>query len=790
MNRRTKIGIAGLASVAVLASIAALWWLWPSGEKSKPGAEEASGYGTFIPVAEATGESSEDCPARRAADQSGMSGAEARLHVHGNLSGTMWCVAPEAGESASLVFDLGRVEPLGEMWIWNYNEHDNNSSNGSLTERGLRDVSVFLSTDGHTWDEWKGDGYPYRFAKADGSERLRATNLDDGENGPVRFAGTPARYVKLTAAEKAGKGNWSTREERVFGLSEVRFYRYAGAVVYGGRIDPAGARDSSGNEAESRPENVVNRYGMAGDYGKDGVHGNDARAMWLARGTEGGPPALTVDLGGTYPLGEMWVWNYNAAEDGGTAAAASGIRDVGIYYSLDAKEWTELQGDGHPYRFAQADGAERLAATNLEGGGPVEFGGATARYVKLVPQGGAGEGNWGAEQAGQALYGLSELRFFSGAGLAVEPEPEWTGLFSRYEGWTGADGIFSIPVDGADQPGSADDASRTVFLFSDTYAGQVNPVTRARDSGAIVNNSVAMLEGAMPDPEAIRFEWVPKSADISMFAPHTPLSETMPGSWYWLQDGIVRDGRLILFPLLMVKDPAQPPGFQFATRGVSRISVPMTEDGPDYAAQTQEDTPLFKKLPDGGEIAFGAGIMDNSAEAGAPDPDGYIYVYGYKIDPEGVKRLIVARVLPEAIGDDGEWRFWDGRDWTERIEDSAELLDGVSPELSVTPISSGRWAGKYLLICEKDSISGYVAYSVGESPAGPFGPMTPIYYTTELDEGQDIVTYNAKAHPHLSRPGELLVTYNVNSTSLAANANNADIYRPHWLRIRELGPSS
>jgi len=791
MKRSVKIGIAACAAVLVLALAAMLAALWPPG--GKPAAEAASNRGAYIAVASATGAEADRCFARRAADQSGMSGAEARSHAHGNRGGTMWCVETKPGEAAVLTFDLGRVEPLGEMWIWNYNDNDNNSPDAPLTERGLRNVSLYLSADGDTWDEWKGDGYPFRLAKADGSERLSATNLDDGKASPVRFGGTTARYVRLEAAEKPGEGNWSSRGERVFGLAEARFYRYAGEVSYGGAIDPAGASDTSGDEADSRPENAVNRYGILSGSGKDVKHGSDARTMWLAPGSGGEAPAITVNLGGTYPLGEMRVWNYNAAGagEGGNDPGAAGLRDVAIYYSLDGTEWSELRGDGYPYRLARADGSARLAATNLDGGGgPVRFGDASARYVKLVPQGGAGAGNWGAEENGQPLYGLSELRFFAGAGLAAEPEPEWTGLFSRYEGWTGADGIFSVPVGGSERPGSADSDAQTVFLFSDTYSGQANPMSRARESGAIVNNSIAMLSGGEPDPNAIRFEWVPKSADLSLFTPHTPLAAEMPGSWYWLQDGIVRDGKLIVFPLLMTKDPAQPPGFQFATRGVARIAVPMTENGPDYAAQTQEDTGLFKRLPDGGELAFGAGILDHTAEAATPDPDGYIYVYGYKIDAQGVKRLTVARTLPESIADDAKWRFWDGSGWSERIEDAAQLLDGVSPELSVTPMTWGRWKGKYVLVCEKDSISGLVAYSVGDSPYGPFAPLTPIYHTPELAEGQDIVTYNAKAHPHLSKDGELLVTYNVNSTSLAANANNADIYRPRWIRLRELAPPS
>ena len=64
----------------------------------------------------------------------------------------------------------------------------------------------------------------------------------------------------------------------------------------------------------------------------------------------------------------------------------------------------------------------------------------------------------------------------------------------------------------------------------------------------------------------------------------------------------------------------------------------------------------------------------------------------------------------------------------------------------------------------KDTLSGFVAYRVGDSPVGPSGEIIPVYYTPEKDQSKNIITYNAKAHPHLSQDGELLISYNVNST--------------------------
>src|SRR5690606_20915491 len=124
-----------------------------------------------------------------------------------------------------------------------------------------KDVRVYSSADGKAWDIWKGEGYPFRLAKADGAGKSRAANLEGEGSQPIRFEGLPARYVKLVADERPGRGNWSESGERTFGLSEARLYRYQRKVVYGGPIDPLSAAD--GTSGDTRPENVINRYGMS-----------------------------------------------------------------------------------------------------------------------------------------------------------------------------------------------------------------------------------------------------------------------------------------------------------------------------------------------------------------------------------------------------------------------------------------------------------------------------------------------------------------------------------------------
>jgi hypothetical protein len=73
---------------------------------------------------------------------------------------------------------------------------------------------------------------------------------------------------------------------------------------------------------------------------------------------------------------------------------------------------------------------------------------------------------------------------------------------------------------------------------------------------------------------------------------------------------------------------------------------------------------------------------------------------------------------------------------------------------------------------------------VGSSPVGPFGPRQKIWNTADDIKEKDLFTYNAKAHPALSKPGELLVSYNVNSFNFFEKIKQVpNLYRPRFVRI-------
>jgi hypothetical protein len=733
----------------------------------------------LAPVATTAGSVASGSKAVNATNNAGMSGYYGVQDTHDNEANgaTMWSTNANPGIHNWIQVDLGAVYPLGKMQVWNYNQP-------GATNRGIKNAQVLYSADGKTWSVLGGNGVTQQFAQASGSASQKADTTVD-------FGGLAARYVKIVPNAAAGDGNWGGA---AFGLSQLRIYRYASHVTASGQnVTVLDVAAGSVNSENTPALNTVNNHGMSGTSGQSDTHSNRSSEMWLTALNPGANNWIQFDLGGTYPLSEMHVWNYNA-QDG-----KSGIKNAQVQYSVNGRTWTTLG----TYQFAQASGSATQGPTDLVGGGAVPFNAVSVRYVKIVPNAGAGDGNWGT----QALFGLSQVRFYSAPGTIIEPERDWTSLVTRTSGWTGSDGIYTIAYNGYDAPGKANE-TQTLFLFSDTFVGNVNPVSKYRNVADFTNNTLGVLTGGSPDPANMDFIWGTNEngqTSSGLFVPKTPKASS--DGWYWLQDGLYLNDNIYISGMNVAPDPTQPPGWQFKVVGVSMIKVPLSNGQLDIAHQSQVDTSLLYHTefqwgtkPDGSpnmltqENQFGAGFMANTAEAGAPAPDGYIYIYGYQT-VFGVRGLLVARVLPEDFEDESKWKFYGNSGWTSDISQAKIISDNsvdVSPELSVTPIIGGPNDGKYRLIYSTGLFSGdhgLVKESISDTPYGPFGPATTLYYTPEdKSSASETYIYNAKAHPNISKPGELLITYNVNSTQDGGNVhyNNGDLYHPRFINMRQI----
>jgi hypothetical protein len=157
------------------------------------------------------------------------------------------------------------------------------------------------------------------------------------------------------------------------------------------------ATASSQNNKDMGPEKTLDGSGLDAD----GLHGVDAKTMWLSLKTGPQPTWIQYQFDKVYKVDQMLVWNSNQAME---PVLGIGAKDVKIEYSTDGTTWTAA-GD---FEFAQAAG-EPVAAEALD------LGGVMAKYVKLTIV-----ANWGGILK---QYGLSEVRFYYVPVAAREPQP-------------------------------------------------------------------------------------------------------------------------------------------------------------------------------------------------------------------------------------------------------------------------------------------------------------------------------------------------------------------------------
>ena len=361
----------------------------------------------------------------------------------------------------------------------------------------------------------------------------------------------------------------------------------------------------------------------------------------------------------------------------------------------------------------------------------------------------------------------------------------WDRVFTRTQGWTGADGAYSIDLGG-----------RTAWLYSDTWIGRIVDGKHAPGS-RLVNNTVGVHPTAKPD--TVRFAWGAKNKEGHPSAWVVPdRARIGPGwlakdarSWFWILDGeVVRtddDTRKLVFFLAHVGRRAGAKGvWSFEGLGGAIATVENFADDPADWKIRQHAIPhaIGRRDPrtQGGlavETSWGAAVWVQRGSKGKADT---LYVYGIRETEPFNKQLLLARVGAGSITDPKAWRFFDGAGWSAKLKDAKPIADGLVNELTIDRIEH---AGKsrFVMTHSEPVFGPHIFVRTAPRPEGPWSRRQAVYRIPGLDADAKHFPYAAKAHAHLSRPGELLITYVVNSHDFWKMFNDARIYRPRFVRV-------
>ena len=303
--------------------------------------------------------------------------------------------------------------------------------------------------------------------------------------------------------------------------------------------------------------------------------------------------------------------------------------------------------------------------------------------------------------------------------LTCTTADEWTALFDRREQkrtWLGADGIYSVALNGNDAFGSARGDTKTFFIFSDSLMGTSDAEGVVTWAPGQPSQTSAILTGKTADPDSISFVW--GNGGNMEFGWESHLF----GEHKWMLDCFVVDDAVYILGF---------PEEAWKPRQIDMVKIPIEEGEPVYRkySETENISQLWYRDGDTALYAYGIGVMMNTEAAGAPDPDGYIYLYGYRdaINQMSRKDLIVARVKESDFPDFSGTEYWDGKAWSNEITDSKALIKNISCEMSVTPVTTGPYKGKYMAIYTEWTESASMKYAIGDSPVGPFDRSVTVY---------------------------------------------------------------
>jgi hypothetical protein len=379
---------------------------------------------------------------------------------------------------------------------------------------------------------------------------------------------------------------------------------------------------------------------------------------------------------------------------------------------------------------------------------------------------------------------------------AVTPDAEWTAVFNRTEGWTGADAAGSIDLgDG-----------RTLWTFGDTWIGKIRDGKRLPGAW-MVNNSIAVhltdkaAPWRAPDPRDVHFVWGPNGKDGRPTAWAVPLAiagdAASANDWLWCNGGgavgVTRDGkgrRLIVFFFRVRRNPRGKGVWNFTTVGTCFAVIDNMADPPDrwrpkfydmrhYRFGTSDAREKrFRPFPDDREFLWG---QSASRERNIADEAGHIRVFGTL--KKGLETSLVLARAPSATIDLLDFDFFDGIAWQHFFESSARpLASGLVSEFSVDEVT-GPVGRTWVLIQSEPLLGKRIFARTARKPEGPWSAPRTIYTVSDVAKSRAYFTYAAKGHLSLSRPGELLVTYLVNSQNFGDLVSDTTIYRPQFLRV-------
>lgn len=333
----------------------------------------------------------------------------------------------------------------------------------------------------------------------------------------------------------------------------------------------------------------------------------------------------------------------------------------------------------------------------------------------------------------------------------TQSDTQFTELFQRNCcGITGVDGIYSVLLPNGN----------SLWIFGDTFLGTVNEDgSRDKIDPVFIRNSVAVQS----EFELKTFYGKTGNRDASfLIPPNAPVGEVFSEDslWFWPGDAYVEGNEVKIFLSSFYQKSEGGWGFQWTGTWVASI---------DY--ETLDLISLNKiEIPTNTEIHWGHAVCDKA--------DDFLYVYGLGSGKPYVARIAKDIDSKSNVKNADNWMYYDGNNWTKNINDILPMNEFSGSE----QFSVFKLEGKFVYLSQAGGFSDEIYALTSSHPYGPWSKAKKIYKVPAF-ENKNLFPYNALAHPQFTNDGKLLISFCVNSFELEDVFEDADNYRPRFVRI-------
>ncbi|HCM59546.1 MAG TPA: hypothetical protein DIS74_04075 [Bacteroidales bacterium] len=315
-------------------------------------------------------------------------------------------------------------------------------------------------------------------------------------------------------------------------------------------------------------------------------------------------------------------------------------------------------------------------------------------------------------------------------------------------GWCAGDATISLPLpDG-----------KTFWLFGDSFIGTKSGDFSIIPSGSRMINNCAIIE----EGTSLTTLHGGAAANPSSFIPGEG------ADFFWPEHAVMEDDTIKVFSVRVKMVDNGVPGFNFQVGTTYKASYTY----PDFE---YIETTKFKSVTDS-TFRFGACVV-RSGE--------FTYIFGIKDTISGGFKYPLPYLARVSESIDEPWQFYAGTDtWSADIKDAVPLGDRPMSESFYVYEKNGKfylimheiWLVGELFILEADDITGPWNRKSSGGIENKFAEITP--HTGNI-------TYNLFAHPHFQKEGDILISFNVNTTNFNSIYQDTRNYRARffWLDV-------